>query len=110
MPYRCAQCGAVYVVDRYRCPACRAADLTRIAVSSEGIISSWTQLAGPYGVSTLVLVRFADQTQSFGNLLCDKHDVSIGAAVQHVAALATSNGVRHLFRLAGVKCLHQEDF
>jgi hypothetical protein len=55
-------------------------------------------------------VRFADQTQSFGNLLCDKHDVSIGAAVQHVAALATSNGVRHLFRLAGVKCLHQEDF
>jgi hypothetical protein len=66
---------------------------------SGGVISSWTRLPYQHGVSTLVLVRFPDGTQSLGNLLGDRQVISIGAEVEHIAELATADGIRHLFRL-----------
>jgi hypothetical protein len=64
-----------------------------------GVISSWTRLPYQQGVSTLLLVRFPDGTQTLGNLVGDDRDVSIGAEVEHVAELAMPGGIRHLFRL-----------
>jgi hypothetical protein len=64
-----------------------------------GVVSSWTWLTYQHGVSTLLLVRFPDGTQTFGNLLGDDQVMSIGAEVEHVGELPVPGGIRHLFRL-----------
>jgi hypothetical protein len=64
-----------------------------------GVISSWTTLTYSRGVSTFLLVRFPDGTQTLGNLLAGQHGPFIGAEVEHVGELATAEGIRHLFRL-----------
>jgi hypothetical protein len=65
-----------------------------------GVIYSWTNFFFADGaVGTLVLVRFADGTQSFGNLLHTEREPDIGAQVELVGELATTNGTRRLFQL-----------
>ncbi len=102
MHYRCCSCQQVHSVPRTRCPGCGGTEFERGQPPPAGIIESWTQLTFSGGVSTLVLIRFPDGSQSFGTLVGGA--AAIGAAVDYLGVLGTAAGTQFLYHLSGQKC------
>lgn len=100
MPQQCTECESVSSVSRYRCPRCGSRTFAQTDLPTHGRIDSWTEMAADGGTNTFVIVVFPDGTRSFGDLLVEADEPSIGAEVELTGVVRLPHGTRRLFRPA----------
>lgn len=94
---RCTSCKTASAVPRLVCPNCGGRQFGFVNPDEIGTVESWTRFPNPGGGFRIILIlRFADSTRTFGEMVnCVTHP-EIGDTVKRIATVLVPHGERLL--------------